>query len=229
VNGYRFFQFPVPRCGRYCVAKRLKDEKVGVVPIRVFSTQYDLLENIQSEIVKKMANKYIRSGGPHTRSLRSFTQCILSPRCRHSRFLRELKLKKTVQKKWYVADTKKYGRGVFASRDLRKGESIAVCPYIVDTQDSMGGRFMDLAWDESGFSVMVLGCGSLLNHSDKNANTQWRYRDGQFSADDPSIQFIVYETTRDVKKDEEFKINYGEEYWSCETRRGMRKKDEEED
>ena len=37
--------------------------------------------------------------------------------------------------------TRKYGRGVFASQDLRKGESVAICPYIVDTKDSMDGRF----------------------------------------------------------------------------------------
>ena len=218
---------PVPRHMDFCIGKRLKDSKIGVVPLRVFSRtdrekEYDVVD---SKIVKAIVNTYIRSGGQHSKHLKRFTQCVLSSNCRHARFLRDLK--KPVSPKWYVADTKKYGRGVFASQDLRKGESVAICPYIVDTKDSMDGRFMDFAWDESGFSVMVLGCGSLLNHSDKHYNIEWRYRDAQFSADDPSIQFIVYETTRDVKKDEELKINYGDEYWSCETRKTMRKKKEE--
>lgn len=212
---------PIPRHNDFCIGKRLKDCKIGVVPLRVFSG-IDLEDEristpVDSKIVKAIANAYILSGGKYSYWLKRFTQCILSSNCRHSEFLRGLK--KPVTPKWYVADTKKYGRGVFASRELRKGECIAICPYIVDTKDSMDGRFMDFAWDESGFSVMVLGCGSLLNHSDKNSNIEWRYRDGQFSADDPSVQFIVYETTRNVRKDEELKVNYGEEYWSCESRR----------
>lgn len=88
---------------------------------------------------------------------------------------------------WYVADTKRYGRGLFASRNILKGTIIDVCPYVVDRRNELRGRFLDFVWDEDEFSVLVLGCGSLFNHNDA-PNVSWFYRHEKFEHDDPISQ-----------------------------------------
>ena len=82
---------PVPRHVDFCIGKRLKDSKIGVVPLRVFSDREKEFDVVDSKIVKAIANVCIRSGGQHSKTLKRFTQCILSSDCRHARFLRDLK------------------------------------------------------------------------------------------------------------------------------------------
>ena len=123
---------------------------------------------------------------------------------------------------WYVADTERYGRGVFASKRLDIGHVVASCPYVIDMDDVLGGRFLDFAWDEEGLSVLVLGCGSLFNHSD-HPNVDWVFENGFISIDEPASQLIHFYTNCFVEKDSELTINYGSEYWECPSRKGQKR------
>ncbi|MGE1198566.1 SET domain-containing protein [Priestia megaterium] len=106
----------------------------------------------------------------------------------------------------YVKDTQKYGRGIYALRDIKKGELIEVSPIILSPQKDWehlektvlshycfqwGINFTDTA--------IALGYGSLFNHS-YTPNAIYYYDE-----DNLSIEFYA-ET--DIKKDEEITVNY---------------------
>jgi hypothetical protein len=130
--------------------------------------------------------------------------------CRHERFVRSLPSPRP--RRVAVADTGRYGRGVFALTDFRFGEVVEVCPYIVDPGDTLAGRFLDYVWDEEGHSVLVFGLGSIFNHSDL-PNVCWKYKDDTFDPNDPNEQFLVFFALRDVMRGEELLVDYGAGYW----------------
>ena len=134
----------------------------------------------------------------------------MSANCPHALFLRDMPPPDL--KRYAIADTGRYGRGLFALTDFEAGEVVEVCPYIVDKSPELSGRFVDYVWDEQGFSVMVFGCGSLFNHSDY-PNCAWVYKDDAFCVDDPNEQFLIFFTTRAIMKGEELLVSYGDEYW----------------
>jgi len=96
------------------------------------------------------------------------------------------------------------GRGVFATVDIAKGETIEVAPIVGLDADDAGGTLMDYVVDDGeGGQALMLGYGSLYNHSD-----------------DPNAEYVVwsegayeFKATRDIAAAEEITITYGGDWW----------------
>ncbi len=108
----------------------------------------------------------------------------------------------------YVATTETRGRGVFAGRFIRQGETIEVCPVLVlpatEAQNHLDEtRLYDyyFAWGEHEESVAIaLGYGSLYNHS---------YAANADHILDVAAGVIRIVAFRSIRKGEEITINYG--------------------
>lgn len=108
-----------------------------------------------------------------------------------------------------VADSPIHGQGVFALVDIKKGEVIERCPYIVIDDDDLQeeNRLNDYLFtspDAGTDYLVVMGYGMMYNHDD-NANSEWEI--------DQDNRFVRFTATRDIKKGDEIFQNYGEEYW----------------
>ena len=98
----------------------------------------------------------------------------------------------------------RHGIGVFAKREIAKGDVVEHCPVLVleaedariATEGSLSGYVYD--W-EDGRSAVALGCGSLYNH---DAEPSAQYRTG----DDGRSLLLV--ATRDIAAGEEITIDY---------------------
>ena len=98
------------------------------------------------------------------------------------------------------------GRGVFAERNLKRGEIIESCPVIVLPAEEVDAFELTqlynyyFAWDEaSEEAAIALGYGSLYNHS-YTPNAKYRK--------DFDNNLLKYICIRDIQKDEEITINY---------------------
>lgn len=99
-----------------------------------------------------------------------------------------------------------HGRGVFAVRDLARGETVEVCPTLEVPEADVTGLLLDYVFDhpvESGLVVMPLGYGMLYNHASP-ANLEY------VEEDDGAIAYV---TTRPVISGEELTIDYGNQWW----------------
>ncbi|MEO2076272.1 MAG: SET domain-containing protein [Bacillus sp. (in: firmicutes)] len=97
----------------------------------------------------------------------------------------------------------KYGRGIFATRDIPKGELIHVAPVIISPKSEYKHLkktiLMDYVfwWGED--CAVALGYGSLFNHSyTPNALYKLRHKN-------KTIDFVAY---KDIKAGEEIMVNY---------------------
>lgn len=77
-----------------------------------------------------------------------------------------------------IKTTKKYGRGLYASKNLKKGQVIEVCELLVLSQiDTIRVDKTDLKWYVFKYNdvqdCLVLGNGELFNHSN-NANVSYQ-------------------------------------------------------
>ena len=96
-----------------------------------------------------------------------------------------------------------HGLGVFALRDIAKGEVIERAPYIVVTGDDLPIKsllrryvFADVEPDRY---LMVLGYGSLYNNDTFNPNAVVHYDDDRF---------VCYTAVRDISKGGEVLLSY---------------------
>ncbi|MDP4104944.1 MAG: SET domain-containing protein [Bacillota bacterium] len=104
----------------------------------------------------------------------------------------------------YLKDTQKYGRGIYAKRDIKKGEQIEVSPIIMISKEDWQ-KYLEKTilysycfyWEEN--LAIALGYGSLFNHS-YHPNARFYNNMANLSIDFYAI--------RDIKKDEEITINY---------------------
>ena len=103
-----------------------------------------------------------------------------------------------------VRQTEGKGRGVFASRLIRKGEVIERVPLIILTAEEYGGGVDKsllagyvFAWGDGQYAL-ALGYGSLYNHSYK-PNAVY---------EDEEPQTKLYRALRIIKEGEEVTINY---------------------
>jgi len=107
---------------------------------------------------------------------------------------------------FYIKNTKKYGRGLYAQRNIKKGEVIERSPVISiskkegDDTIKTVFNFYVYEWAEGFHSALALGYGSLFNHS-PNHNVDYcnLYETG----------LIVFTAKRNIKKGEQLFINYG--------------------
>ena len=99
-----------------------------------------------------------------------------------------------------------HGRGVIATAPIAEGETIEVCPVLqidaVDGEGILAHYIVDLGDDSEG-SALMLGYGSLYNHS-ATPNAEYVHE-----ADD-AYAFVAL---RDIAAGEEITISYGDEWW----------------
>ena len=105
------------------------------------------------------------------------------------------------------------GRGIFATKDYMKGETIEICPCVKTESELMKGRFKDYIFRfDSTMSLVALGYCSVYNHSD-DFNARWNV------IDEYKIKIIA---ERDIITGDEIFISYGPFYWT--TRAHLKKK-----
>jgi hypothetical protein len=109
----------------------------------------------------------------------------------------------------YVGQTPGKGRGVFAARNIRKGELVEAAPVIVisdedvDIIDQTALADYYYKWGDSHFAL-VLGYGSLYNYS---ATPNLTFKP------DLKRNIMIYRAKRTISKDQELTINYLCELW----------------
>jgi uncharacterized protein len=109
-----------------------------------------------------------------------------------------------------IDDTPK-GRGVFASQPIPARTVIEVCPVLIldpaEVKEHIGHTILhhytyNWPWrDGSSTQAIILGLGSMFNHSTYGQNVAWTR--------DVANKCIVYTTLRDIKVGEELCISYG--------------------
>jgi SET domain-containing protein len=98
------------------------------------------------------------------------------------------------------------GRGVFAVREIGAGERIELCPVLALNEEESYGTLANYcvdAGDDAEGKRLMLGYGSLYNHSD-DPNAEYVHE-----ADD-AYAFVAI---RDIAAGEQITINYGQEWW----------------
>ena len=116
---------------------------------------------------------------------------------------------KAPTQKIVVGDSPIHGQGVFAAVDLKKGEVIERCPYLVIDDDDLAeeNRLNDYLFtspDVSTDYLVIMGYGMMYNHS-SDPNAEWEIDDDN--------RFVKFSATKDIKAGEEVFQDYGEEYW----------------
>lgn len=106
-----------------------------------------------------------------------------------------------------IKTTKKYGRGLYASRNIKKGEIVEISPVLLITKDEaikISDTLINVYVFEWGKfdSALAFGHGSLFNHS-RNANMVYM---SNFQTKE-----IVFMSNKSIKKGEQLFINYGYE------------------
>lgn len=99
--------------------------------------------------------------------------------------------------------TKGKGRGVFANSNINKGEEIETAPIIIlsfeELVDTKWNTLFDYYFWMDDFVALVLGYGSLYNHSDR-PNAEYEI--------DKVNKFLTFKALRNIKKGEEICFNY---------------------
>ena len=108
-----------------------------------------------------------------------------------------------------IKDTQKYGRGVYATRDIKIGERFEISPVIILPKEEWEylkkTKLFNYCfyWGEnSDYTAIALGYGSLFNHSYTPNAT--------FYNNEVDLSLDFYAIT-DIKNGEEIKINYNGE------------------
>lgn len=100
------------------------------------------------------------------------------------------------------------GRGIFATHNIAKGETIESCPVIPLTPkerkhaEKTELRYYIYPWRSTRGAAVVLGYGFIYNHSFK-PNADWKQNF--------KTTCMVYKAIRNIKKGEEITINYNGE------------------
>lgn len=103
-----------------------------------------------------------------------------------------------------IKNTKKFGRGVFSTEEIKKGTLIEVSELIIfSKKDSVyfeETKIQSYVYSYKNGTAIALGIGSLFNHAD-NANISWELCTKKNK--------IFFKTNRNIKKGEQLFINYG--------------------
>ena len=105
-----------------------------------------------------------------------------------------------------------YGHGIFTTHAIPADTTLEECPYLRINADECAGTLDDYVFnlesaDESnGTDVysLVLGWGSLYNHSYKHNTEYWH---------DTDRDLIVFHTICKVPAGRQLFVNYGKEWW----------------
>ncbi len=123
-----------------------------------------------------------------------------------------------MKKKVYVQESniKNAGRGVFASKDIKKGEVIEICPILIfsdkDSANVLKTKLQSYVYEygKNG-SMFALGFGSLYNHQ-KRANAKYELVEHEGQPEQSSELYIT--ALRPISKNEEISINYGNDFYN---------------
>lgn len=104
-----------------------------------------------------------------------------------------------------IKNSKKIGsRGVFATKDYKKGDIIEICPTISEETSKFQGIIKDYIFKyDDKYSLVAFGFCSMYNHSD-DYNVLWTVL---------SKDQIKFYASKDIKKGEEILTSYGDGYW----------------
>ncbi len=108
-----------------------------------------------------------------------------------------------------------YGLGVFSDALIPANTMLEECHWIKYKRDDCSSpQLNDYVYEvtddpnaseeETGYNAMVLGFGSIYNHSFDN-NAQYLF--------DEEKNVFVYQSTRDIQPGEQICISYGEKWW----------------
>ena len=108
-----------------------------------------------------------------------------------------------------LGDSPIHGQGVFAQVDIKAGEVIERCPYLVIDDDDLAeeNRLNDYLFtspDAATDYLVIMGYGMMYNHS-SDANAEWEIDDDN--------RFVRFSATKDIAAGDEIFQDYGEEYW----------------
>jgi SET domain-containing protein len=93
------------------------------------------------------------------------------------------------------------GRGVYASKDIRKGETIAVCELLLINKSELPSSLESYVYEYSSKKVaLALGVGSLFNHSDE-PNAEFFFNEGKIH--------LIIKAIKKIPPNQEITINYG--------------------
>ena len=103
------------------------------------------------------------------------------------------------------------GKGVYASRDIKKGEILEYSPYIEDKLDKFTGVVRDYVFSKPSDTddkkaILVFGYSSRYNHADV-PSADWKSEKNG----------MKITANKDINKDEEIFISYGSNYWNTRT------------
>ncbi len=111
----------------------------------------------------------------------------------------------------YIKQIKEKGRGVFAAKQIKKGQIIETCPVIIIPKENISlldktYPLDDYYYNEWGENkeeaIIILGYGMIYNHS-FNPNAHFNY--------DLKNKQVIYFAIKNINKDEEITINYNGE------------------
>ena len=105
-----------------------------------------------------------------------------------------------------------FGHGIFTTAFLPADTTIEECPYLRIKADECAGALDDYVFnleseDENGegdFYSLVLGWGSLFNHSNNHNTEYWH---------DTDRDLIVFHTIKPVPAGTQLFVNYGRDWW----------------
>ena len=100
---------------------------------------------------------------------------------------------------------KNSGRGVFATKDYKKGDIIEICPCVKTETDELNGKFRDYIFElNDTMSVVAVGYCSIYNHSD-TPNSRYEVIN-EYKMNITAL--------KDIKAGEEIFVTYGDTYWA---------------
>jgi hypothetical protein len=124
-----------------------------------------------------------------------------------------VKTKKNLYRNPHISISKcDYGHGVFATKTIPADATLEECPYLRIRADECAGSLDDYVFsletaeengDEDVYSL-VLGWGSLFNHSYRHNTEYWH---------DTDRDLIVFHTIKKVVAGSQLFVNYGKEWW----------------
>lgn len=106
-----------------------------------------------------------------------------------------------------IKKTKKYGRGIFANKNIKKGTIVEISELItIDStkEDKMvsSTKLKHYLYLYKDTSALALGLGSLFNHSN-HPNVSWKMNEKN--------KTIVFKVNQDIEKGQQLFIDYGYE------------------
>ena len=119
----------------------------------------------------------------------------------------------------YIGKSKIGGRGVFAGKSYAQGDIVEISPCVKDKIGAYNnGVLKDYIFGyKNDYHILSFGYGSMYSHND-NPNLSY------ITNEDDDGVYMTFIAKRDINKDEELFISYGQVWWNSRTER-LTKKD----